>query len=56
MTSTTDLAAETLRALVSAVDRQPVLVGVDGQGGTGRSTSARSVVGSLGRAVVEGDD
>lgn len=57
MTTTTDHAAETLRALVSAVERRPVLVGIDGQGGAGKSTFARAVVGSLGAAVVvEGDD
>lgn len=57
MTSTTDHAAETLRALVAGVGRRPVLVGVDGQGGAGKSTFARSVAGSLGHAVVvEGDD
>ncbi|NCT92090.1 AAA family ATPase [Cellulomonas sp. APG4] len=57
MTRSTDHAAESLRALVAGVDRRPVLVGVDGQGGAGKSTFARSVVGSLGSAVVvEGDD
>lgn len=57
MTESADHAAVTLRALVAGVDRRPVLVGVDGQGGAGKSTFARSVVGSLGGAVVvEGDD
>lgn len=57
MISTTDHAAEGLRSLVSALDRRPVLVGIDGQGGAGKSTFARAVVGSLpGAVVVEGDD
>lgn len=57
MTSTTDRSAETLRALVAAVDRPGVLVGIDGQGGAGKSTFARAVVGRLGGAVIiEGDD
>lgn len=49
--------ARTLRELLADVDRRPVLVGIDGQGGAGKSTFARAVVGELGdAAVVEGDD
>lgn len=57
MTTTTAHAARTLRELLAAVDRRPALVGIDGQGGAGKSTFARAVVGELGNAVVvEGDD
>ncbi|MCM0639298.1 uridine kinase family protein [Cellulomonas wangsupingiae] len=52
-----DGAAAELHALVAAVPRRPVLVGIDGQGGAGKSTFARAVVPLLaGAVVVEGDD
>ncbi|MEV0949257.1 zeta toxin family protein [Promicromonospora sp. NPDC050249] len=57
MTTTTAHAARTLRELLADVDRRPALVGIDGQGGAGKSTFARAVAGELGHAVVvEGDD
>lgn len=57
MTTTTAHAARTLRELLAVVDRRLALVGIDGQGGAGKSTFARTVVGELGYAVVvEGDD
>lgn len=57
MTTATAHAARTLRELLAAVGRRPALVGIDGQGGSGKSTFARAVAGGLGHAVViEGDD
>jgi len=57
MTTTTAHAAGALRKLLAVVDRRPALVGIDGQGGAGKSTFARAVVGELGHAVVvQGDD
>ena len=47
-----------LRDLMRRVDKNPLLIGVDGQGGSGKSTLAREVVRRLGcsAVVVEGDD
>lgn len=50
-------AAQELRTLVAGVGRHPVLVGIDGQGGSGKSTFARAVAAEIdGVLVVEGDD
>lgn len=50
-------AAPDLVTLVRAVNRRPLVVGVDGQSGAGKSTFARAVVPLLaGAVVVEGDD
>jgi phosphoribulokinase len=57
MTTTAAHAARTLRELLVVVHRRPALVGIDGQGGAGKSTFARAVVSELGYAVVvQGDD
>jgi uridine kinase len=54
----TERTISSLSTSILAVERRPVLVGIDGQGGSGKSTLARELANSLSLdvAIVEGDD